>query len=144
MQQNTPVCSKSSSLSCKRRTNLIICDRMTCFHKVIQWYLLTLLQQTLNAGDCSAEPGYLGTGHNVPGYTPGTQVDSDGCAIQCGNVQGCAFWTFDLGSSYCWLKTSDTVKGVNTEAINFLWGGPCTSDQKDVLRLAELIIELDC
>jgi len=99
---------------------------MRCFDKVIQWCLLTLLQQTLDAGDCSAEPGYLGTGHNVPGSTPSVQVDSDGCAIQCGQVEGCAFWTFDLRSRYCWLKTSDAVKGDNTETINFLWGGPCT------------------
>jgi len=102
-----------------------ICHRMACLRKVLLWYMLFFLQQTLDAGDCSAEPGYLGSGHNVPGSNPGVQVDSDSCAIQCGQVKGCAFWTFDLGSKYCWLKTSDTVKGDNSETINFLWGGPC-------------------
>ena len=47
--------------------------------------------------ECSAEPGYMGASNNVPGYPPTVKRNSDECAIQCGQVEACAFWTMDLG-----------------------------------------------
>ena len=47
--------------------------------------------------ECSAERGYMGASNNVPGYPPTVKRNSDECAIQCGQVEACAFWTMDLG-----------------------------------------------
>ena len=50
LPSETVVGSQSSAIDSVTRENPYKCPRMTCLHRVIQWYLLVLLQKTLDAG----------------------------------------------------------------------------------------------
>jgi len=59
---------------------------------------------------CVIETGvYIATGNNVGDMYVENGIEE--CASQCALTDECVAWTFNVQSSYCWLKSDDSSKG---------------------------------
>jgi len=96
--------------------------------------LLLALQNNVDAGGCSSEPGYFEAGDSIEGFAAISKRDPDDCAIQCARVKGCVAWTFSSSEelrNLCWLVKTDENK---SPGVNFDWvrGPPCNKEPREI------------